>query len=140
MTDVAAGLDLTPRPGGAPLARQVLAQASMEARLMLRNGEQLLLAVVIPVLILVGGVTAGKHLDLKLTDPRPLVDIFTPGVHGLVVEKKNPQSIAAAITALASDPRQLRRYCVANARTARREYRVEKHLHQLRRVLQLTSR
>ena len=39
-------LDLTPAPGSAPLGRQVLAQASMEARLMLRNGEQLLLAVV----------------------------------------------------------------------------------------------
>ncbi|MDO3398354.1 ABC transporter permease, partial [Nocardioides sp. SOB44] len=39
----------TPRPGGAPLRRPVLAQARMEARLMLRNGEQLLLAVVIPV-------------------------------------------------------------------------------------------
>ena len=35
-----------PAPGAAPVARQVLTQASMEARLMLRNGEQLLLAVV----------------------------------------------------------------------------------------------
>jgi ABC-2 type transport system permease protein len=96
MTDVATGLDLTPRPGGAPLARQVLAQASMEARLMLRNGEQLLLAVVIPVLILVGGVTAGKHLDLKLTDPRPLVDIFTPGVIALAVMSTSFTSLAIA--------------------------------------------
>ena len=39
-------------PGAAPLARQVLAQAAMESRLMLRNGEQLLLAVVIPVIVL----------------------------------------------------------------------------------------
>ena len=83
MSDTA--LDLSPRPGGAPFVRQVLAQASMEARLMLRNGEQLLLAVVVPVLILVGGVTAGEHLSLKLSDPRPLVDIFTPGVIALAV-------------------------------------------------------
>ena len=48
-------LDLSPAPGAAPLARQVRAQASMEVRLLLRNGEQLLLAVVIPVLVLVGG-------------------------------------------------------------------------------------
>jgi hypothetical protein len=37
-------LDLSPAPGAAPLARQVRAQASMEVRLLLRNGEQLLLA------------------------------------------------------------------------------------------------
>ena len=48
-------LDLSPAPGAAPLTRQVRAQASMEVRLLLRNGEQLLLAVVIPVLVLVGG-------------------------------------------------------------------------------------
>lgn len=73
------------------------------------------------------------------TDHSGIFDIFTPGIHGLAVEKKSPQSIAAAITALASDPRQLRRFCVANARAARREYRVEKHLDQLRGALQLTS-
>ena len=44
----------TPAPGGAGLGRMVLAQARMEARLMLRNGEQLLLAIVIPVIVLVG--------------------------------------------------------------------------------------
>ncbi len=44
----------TPQPGAAPLRRQVAAQTSMEARLLLRNGEQLLLALVIPVLVLVG--------------------------------------------------------------------------------------
>lgn len=63
---------------------------------MLRNGEQLLLAVVIPVLILVGGVTAGTHLDLKLTDPRPLVDIFTPGVIALAVMSTSFTSLAIA--------------------------------------------
>jgi hypothetical protein len=36
----------------------VLAQARMETRLLLRNGEQLLLAVVIPLIVLVGGVLA----------------------------------------------------------------------------------
>ena len=94
MSDTA--LDLSPRPGGAPFVRQVLAQASMEARLMLRHGEQLLLAVVVPVLILVGGVTAGEHLSLKLSDPRPLVDIFTPGVIALAVMSTSFTSLAIA--------------------------------------------
>ena len=36
----------------------------MEARLLLRNGEQLLLAVVIPVIVLVGAVTGANHVGL----------------------------------------------------------------------------
>ncbi|GAA3832201.1 ABC transporter permease [Nocardioides panacisoli] len=83
-----------PAPGAAPLLRQVLAQASMETRLMLRNGEQLLLAVVIPVIVLVGGVTGGKHLDIK--EPHPLVDIFTPGVLALAVMSTAFTSLAIA--------------------------------------------
>jgi len=87
-----------PRPGSAPLLRQVLAQAAMESRLMLRNGEQLLLAVVIPVMVLIGGVTAGEHLDLDL-DLAPgqrLVDIFTPGVLALAVMSTSFTSLAIA--------------------------------------------
>ena len=53
-----------PAPGAAPLSRQVLTQARMEARLMLRNGEQLLLAVVIPVIVLIGGVAGSKALGV----------------------------------------------------------------------------
>ena len=47
----------------------VLAQARMETRLLLRNGEQLLLAVVIPLIVLVGGITAARALrpDLLAT-------------------------------------------------------------------------
>lgn len=86
----------TPQPGAAPLGRQVLAQARMEARLMLRNGEQLLLAVVIPVLVLIGGVTAGKHLTLDLETSRPLVDVFTPGVIALAVMSTSFTSLAIA--------------------------------------------
>lgn len=89
-------LDFTPRPGGAPLHRQVVAQARMEARLMLRNGEQLLLAVVIPVMVLVGGVTAGEHLSLDLESGIPLVDIFTPGVIALAVMSTSFTSLAIA--------------------------------------------
>jgi glycosyltransferase involved in cell wall biosynthesis len=74
------------------------------------------------------------------TDHSGIFDIFTPGVNGLEVEKKKPQSIAAAITTLTMDSRQLRKYCLVNARTVRLEYRIEKHLQQLRGVLQLKSK
>ncbi|MDH2415780.1 ABC transporter permease [Nocardioides sp. CER19] len=84
----------TPQPGSAPLHRQVLAQASMEARLMLRNGEQLLLAVVIPVIVLIAGVKGGQHLDLH--EDYPLVDIFTPGVLALAIMSTSFTSLAIA--------------------------------------------
>ena len=71
-----------PRPGAAPLHRMVLAQAAMEARLLLRNGEQVLLALVIPLLVLFGGVVAIRYLDLSLThslhDPRYSRDPVSP--------------------------------------------------------------
>ena len=87
-------LDLSPAPGSAPLGRQVLAQASMEARLMLRNGEQLLLAVVIPLLVLVGGVVAVDRVGLDL-DHRP-IDVLTPGVLALAVMSTAFTSLAIA--------------------------------------------
>ena len=81
-----------PAPRRSP--RQVLAQAAMEARLMLRNGEQLLLAVVIPVIVLVGGVTGAGHVGLDLAH-RP-VDVFTPGVLALAVMSTAFTSLAIA--------------------------------------------
>ena len=41
-----------PDPGAAPLSRMLAAQTGLEVRMVLRNGEQLLLTVVIPVLVL----------------------------------------------------------------------------------------
>lgn len=87
-------LDLSPRPGAAPFARMVAAQAAMEARLMVRNGEQLLLAVVIPVIVLIGGVEGAKHVDLGLSH-RP-VDVLTPGVIALAVMSTAFTSLAIA--------------------------------------------
>ncbi|MFC6285135.1 ABC transporter permease [Nocardioides sp. GCM10027113] len=83
-----------PRPGAAPLPRQVVAQAAMESRLMLRNGEQLLLAVVIPVIVLVGGVAGSDRLGLDFS--RPAVDVFTPGVLALAVMSTAFTSLAIA--------------------------------------------
>ncbi|MCW2834263.1 MAG: transporter [Nocardioides sp.] len=85
----------TPRPGSAPLSRQVAAQARMEARLMLRNGEQLLLALVIPVIVLVGGVLAADRLGLDLSGHKP-VDVLTPGVLALAVMSTAFTSLAIA--------------------------------------------
>jgi ABC-2 type transport system permease protein len=84
----------SPRPGAAPLRRQVLAQASMESRLLLRNGEQLLLAVVIPLVVLIGGVEGAKHLDLGISH-RP-VDELAPGVFALAVMSTAFTSLAIA--------------------------------------------
>jgi ABC-2 type transport system permease protein len=84
----------TPRPGAAPLVRQVLAQAAMESRLMMRNGEQLLLAVVIPVIVLIGGVEGAAHLDL--TSTRRPIDVLAPGVLALAVMSTAFTSLAIA--------------------------------------------
>lgn len=84
----------TPKPGAAPLPRQILAQARMEARLMLRNGEQLLLAVVIPVIVLIGGVTGSERIGISLEhDP---IDVFAPGVLALAVMSTAFTSLAIA--------------------------------------------
>lgn len=83
-----------PRPGAAPIHRQVLAQARMESRLMLRNGEQLLLAVVIPVIVLVGAVQGSARLGLSLD--HPAIDVFTPGVLALAVMSTSFTSLAIA--------------------------------------------
>lgn len=82
-----------PAPGGASLGRMVLAQSRMEARLMLRNGEQLLLAIVIPVIVLVGGVAAAGRIGIDL-DGNRAVDILTPGVLALAVMSTAFTSVA----------------------------------------------
>lgn len=86
-------LDLTPRPGAAPLTSMVRAQAALEARLLLRNGEQLVLALVIPLLVLVGGQESGGLLDLG---PGRRIDVLTPGVLALAVLSTSFTSLAIA--------------------------------------------
>lgn len=73
--------DLAAGPAPAPAVRRVLAQARFDATVLLRNGEQLLLTLVLPALALVG---------LSLTDVLDLgdgrrVDLATPGVLALAV-------------------------------------------------------
>ncbi len=83
-----------PSPGAAPFARQVLAQTRIETTLLLRNGEQLLLALVIPVLVLFAGALALERQDLSLT--RAPVDTLTPGVLALAVMSTSFTSLAIA--------------------------------------------
>lgn len=78
--DPASSLDLRPAPGAAPVAGRLWAQAGHELRVTLRNGEQLLLTVVIPTVLLVLFATAPiLHL------PKPRVDFLVPGVLALAV-------------------------------------------------------
>ena len=84
----------TPQPGAAPLPQQVLAQTRMETKLLLRNGEQLLLAVVIPVIVLVGGVLASGRVGLDF--PAGTVDTLAPGVLALAVMSTSFTSLAIA--------------------------------------------
>jgi ABC-2 type transport system permease protein len=83
-----------PNPGSAGLPRQVLAQARMETRLLLRNGEQLLLAVLIPLIVLVGGISASRHFDLSFR--HSAVDTLTPGILALAVMSTSFTSLAIA--------------------------------------------
>jgi ABC-2 type transport system permease protein len=66
----------------------------MESRLLLRNGEQLLLAVVIPVLVLFGGVMAVEYADLSLS--YTAIDQLTPGVLALAIMSTSFTSLAIA--------------------------------------------
>ncbi|OII59734.1 MULTISPECIES: ABC transporter permease [unclassified Streptomyces] len=71
----------TPRPGAAPVGRMIAAQAALETRMLLRNGEQLLLTVVIPSLLLV----LFSTVDIVDTGDGRAVDFLAPGVLALAV-------------------------------------------------------
>jgi ABC-2 type transport system permease protein len=66
-------LDLSPAPGAAPAGRRVVRHALTEVRLLVRNGEQLLLALVIPLAILVlAAATHGRFVPLATAAPSVL--------------------------------------------------------------------
>lgn len=69
-----------PSPGAAPLPRMIMAQAGLETRLLVRNGEQLLLTLFIPVLLLVGFSLGGF-----IKTPGTRVDFLVPGILALAV-------------------------------------------------------
>lgn len=78
--------DLRPAPAPAPLAARVLTQAAADLRGYLRNGEQLLLTMVLPALILLGlahtdvpdlGVDAAHRLDAAVAGVLALAVVST---------------------------------------------------------------
>lgn len=70
-----------PEPGAAPLPRMIAAQAALETRMLLRNGEQLLLTVVIPTLLL----ALFSSVDIVDTGAGKAVDFLAPGILALAV-------------------------------------------------------
>ncbi|MBB6416812.1 ABC transporter permease [Streptomyces sp. AK010] len=80
MTATGTGM-YTPRPGAAPLSRMIASQAALETKMLLRNGEQLLLTVVIPTLLLV----LFSTVDIVDTGAGEAVDFLAPGILALAV-------------------------------------------------------
>jgi ABC-2 type transport system permease protein len=71
----------SPRPGAAPTPRMIAAQARLETVMLLRNGEQLLLTVIIPALLLV----LFSAVDIVDTGRGKSVDFLAPGILALAV-------------------------------------------------------
>jgi ABC-2 type transport system permease protein len=71
-----------PAPGAAPMRQMIAAQAGLETRTLLRNGEQLLLVLIIPLLLL-----AAFSLEPLVNFGAGLsrVDFLTPGIIALAV-------------------------------------------------------
>ena len=71
-----------PDPGAAPLGRMIIAQAALETRTLLRNGEQLLLTLIIPLLLL-----TAFSLEPLINFGTGLsrIDFLTPGIIALAV-------------------------------------------------------
>jgi ABC-2 type transport system permease protein len=73
MTTHDQGLDLSPAPAPAPPTKRILRHGLVEARLLIRNGEQLLLALVIPLAILVASrFINSSYANMELLGPSVL--------------------------------------------------------------------
>jgi ABC-2 type transport system permease protein len=90
-----------PEPGAAPLRKMVAAQASLELRTLVRNGEQLILTLIIPVLLLV----AFGHEAIVSVGSGSRIDFVVPGILALAV-------LSTAFTSLAIGTGFERRYGV----------------------------
>lgn len=93
-------VDFTPNPGAAALPTLVRRHLLMEFRLLIRNGEQVLINLIIPLLLLVMGRAATDVVNLGPGRP---IDIVTPGVLTLAV-------LSASFTSLAISTGFERRY------------------------------
>ena len=81
-----------PDPGAAPMRRIVGAQAALELRTLIRNGEQLVLILVIPVLLLI----AFGHEALVSIGTGSRIDFVVPGILALAVMSTAFTSLAIA--------------------------------------------
>jgi ABC-2 type transport system permease protein len=83
VTEGTAGISaFAPAPGAAPLRRMIAAQAGLETRTLLRNGEQLLLTLVIPLLLLAA---FGLEPLINLNTGMSRINFLTPGIIALAV-------------------------------------------------------
>ena len=75
-------MTFAPAPGAAPMRQMVAAQAGLETRMLLRNGEQLTLTLIIPLLLL-----AAFSLEplISFGGGYTRIDFLTPGVIALAV-------------------------------------------------------
>ncbi|MFI7589004.1 ABC transporter permease [Spongisporangium articulatum] len=79
-------LDLSPAGAAAPARARVLAQARFDLLAMLRNGEQLLLTLILPLLVLVGLARSSfVEVTTAATGSAARIDIVTPGVLALAL-------------------------------------------------------
>ncbi len=72
---------LAPRPAAAPRGRILHTQTAAEIRMTLRNGEQLLLTLVIPLVLLIGL----SKLPESVVSHSPAIDAVAPGILALSV-------------------------------------------------------
>jgi ABC-2 type transport system permease protein len=78
----AVGGRFAPAPGAAPMRRMIAAQAALETRSLLRNGEQLTLTLIIPLLLLTA---FSKEPLVSFGGGYTRIDFLTPGVVALAV-------------------------------------------------------
>ena len=97
-------LDVAPRPGAATARARIVSHANLELRMLARNGEQLLLTVVLPLgLLLVMART--DVIDVGASSDQERIDIVVPGILALAI-------LSTSFTALAIQTGFERRYGV----------------------------
>ncbi|MET0741236.1 MAG: ABC transporter permease [Candidatus Nanopelagicales bacterium] len=99
------GMRLEPRPGAASVPSRIAAQTATEVRLTLRNGEQLLLTILIPLLLLVGLTVVPVDAVSEADGRAERLAAVLPGVIALAV-------MSTAFTGLAIGTGFERRYGV----------------------------
>jgi ABC-2 type transport system permease protein len=80
----AAASPFTPAPGAASLPKMIAAQAAQETRTLLRNGEQLLLVLIIPVLLLCA-FSLESFVNINAHTRPQRADFLVPGIIALAI-------------------------------------------------------